>query len=128
MVAAGLLHFVIPHSYQRIVPRLLGHARLLVAVSGAVEILAGVLLAVPRTRRVGAWLTLVLLVVVWPANVQMALDGGILGAGFPANSALLSWLRVPLQLPLLVWAYRQARPARQTRHARAATVPGAPVA
>jgi uncharacterized membrane protein len=54
---------------------------------------------------------LVLFVVVWPANIQMALDGGIPGAGFPANSAVLSWLRVPLQLPLFVWAYRQTRPA-----------------
>jgi hypothetical protein len=41
----------------------------------------------------------------------MALDGGLAGAGFPANSAVLSWLRVPLQVPMLVWAYRQARPA-----------------
>jgi uncharacterized membrane protein len=106
MVAAGLLHFVIPASYQRIVPRLIGHARALVAISGVIEVVAGVLLAVPRTRRVGAWLTLVLLVLVWPANIQMALDGGIAGAGFPANSALLSWLRVPLQLPLVAWAYR----------------------
>ncbi|HEX3623707.1 MAG TPA: hypothetical protein VHT97_15440 [Acidimicrobiales bacterium] len=110
MVAAGVLHFVIPTSYQRIVPRALGHARTLVAVTGVVEIVAGVLVAIPRTRRLGAWLTLVLLVVVWPANVQMALDGGVAGAGFPAGSALLSWLRVPLQLPLFVWAYRQTRP------------------
>jgi uncharacterized membrane protein len=115
MVAAGILHFVIPTSYQRIVPRLLGHARALVAVSGLVEILAGVLLSIPRTRRVGAWLTLVLLVVVWPANIQMALDGGVAGAGFPANSALLSWLRVPLQLPLFAWAYRQTRAVAPAR-------------
>jgi uncharacterized membrane protein len=111
MVAAGLLHFVIPGSYARIVPRPIGHARALVAVRGVAEILTGVLIAVPRTRRPGAWAALVLLLVVWPANVQMALDGGLAGAGFPANSAVLSWLRVPLQVPMLVWAYRQARPA-----------------
>jgi uncharacterized membrane protein len=102
---------VVPSSYQRIVPRVLGHAAGMVAVSGVVEIGAGVLVAVPRTRRLGAWVALVLFVVVWPANIQMALDGGIPGAGFPANSAVLSWLRVPLQLPLFVWAYRQTRPA-----------------
>jgi uncharacterized membrane protein len=115
MVAAGVLHFVIPGSYRRIVPRVLGHARALVAVTGVIEMAAGALVAVPRTRRAGAWLTLVLLVVVWPANIQMALDGGIAGAGFPANSALLSWLRVPLQLPLFAWAYRQTRPAAAPR-------------
>ena len=111
MVAAGLLHFVIPRSYARIVPRPLGHARALVAVSGVAEIGAGMLIAVPRTRRLGAWMALVLLLAVWPANFQMALDGGVAGAGFPADSALLSWVRVPLQVPMLLWAYRQARRA-----------------
>ena len=79
MVGAGALHFVIPRSYQRIVPRFLGHAPLLV--------------------------------VVWPANVQMALDGGIPGAGFPTGSPVVAWLRVPLQAPLVVWALRLARRA-----------------
>ncbi len=108
-----MLHFLIPRSYQRIVPRPLSSAApALVTVSGALEILAGVLLAVPRTRRMGAWLAVTLLVGVWPANIQMALDGGLAGAGFPAGSRALSWLRVPLQLPLIVWAYRQTRPMR----------------
>jgi len=111
MVVAGILHFVIPRGYQRIVPRLIGHAPLLVAASGVAEIVAGALIAVPRTRRLGAGLAFVLLLVVWPANVQMALDGGIPDAGFPAGSALVSWIRVPLQVPLLVWAWRQARPS-----------------
>ena len=117
MVAAGALHFVIPRSYERIVPRVLGHARGLVAASGVAEIVAGAMVAVPRTRRAGAWASLALFVVVWPANIQMALDGGIAGAGFPGNSAVLSWLRVPLQVPLFVWAYRQARRAGPARRA-----------
>lgn len=107
MVSAGSMHFVVPRSYARIVPRALGHARAVVAVTGLAEVAAGALLAVPRTRRVGAWATLVLLACVWPANVQMALDGGLAGAGFPLDSPVLAWVRVPLQIPLLVWAWRQ---------------------
>ena len=107
MVAAGLLHFVIPRSYQRIVPRFLGHAALLVAASGIVEMLSGGLIAVPRTRRAGAALAFAVLVLVWPANVQMALDGGL-----PDRvSTTVAWIRVPLQIPLLVWAWRVARRA-----------------
>lgn len=109
MVAGGLLHFVIPRGYQRIVPRALGHAPLLVAVSGVVEILTGALIAAPRTRRAGAALAFVVLLLVWPANVQMALDGGLPDAGSPAGSAAVAWIRVPLQIPLLVWAWRVAR-------------------
>jgi uncharacterized membrane protein len=125
MVGAGMLHFVIPGSYARIVPRVLGHARGLVAVTGAAELLAGALLAVPRTRRAGAWLTFGLLVGVWPANLQMALDGGIAGAAFPLSSATVAWARVPLQVPLLVWAWRQTRPTRADRAASADPVAGA---
>lgn len=111
LAGAGVLHFIVPRSYQRIVPRpLAGAAPALVAVSGVLEMAAGVLVAVPRTRRLGAWLGVAVLVAVWPANVQMAMDGGIPGAGFPGGSPVVSWLRVPLQAPLIVWAYRQARP------------------
>jgi uncharacterized membrane protein len=109
MVAAGAFHFLIPRSYARIVPRFLGHARGLVAVTGVAEVVAGALLAVPGTRRAGAWLTCALLVGVWPANLQMALDGGIVGAGFPLGSAAVAWARVPLQAPLLAWAWRHTR-------------------
>ncbi len=90
-------------------PRALGHAPFLVAASGVLEIGVGVLVAIPATRRLGAWLGVVVLLAVWPANIQMALDGGIPDAGFPANSAAVAWLRVPLQVPLVLWALRQAR-------------------
>jgi uncharacterized membrane protein len=114
MVVAGSLHFVIPRSYERIVPRLVGSAEVLVAATGVAEIGAGVLLAVPRTRRVGAWLTVALLVLVWPANWKMALDGGLPGGGPVTDNPLVAWLRVPLQLPLIAWAYRHTRPATST--------------
>lgn len=110
MVGSGTLHFVVPRTYQRIVPTVLGHAPLYVGSTGALEIVAGCLLAVPRTCQAGAAATFALLLAVWPANVKMALDGGIPGAPFPLSSALLSWVRVPLQVPLLAWAYRLARP------------------
>lgn len=104
LVGAGLTHFAVPGTYERIVPRALGHARALVLASGVAEIVTGTALALPRGRRWGGWLAALLLVGVFPANVQMALDGGVTGAGFPLDSALGSWLRLPLQVPLVAWA------------------------
>ena len=104
LVLAGVMHFVVPSAYQRIVPRVLGHSRALVFGSGAAQILTGLLLAWPRTRRLGGWFAAVLLVAVFPANVQMALDGGIPGKGFPLGSPALAWARLPLQVPLVAWA------------------------
>lgn len=111
VAGSGVAHLAAPAVYERIVPRPLGHARFYVQASGVVEIVAGVLLALPRTRRVGGWLTAAVLVAVFPANVQMALDGGLAGSRTVLGSAAVAWLRLPLQVPLVWWAAREgARP------------------
>jgi uncharacterized membrane protein len=102
MVGSGLLHLVRPEPYARIVPRPLGSPEPYVFWSGIAELIAGSLLLSPRTRSWGGKLTAALLVVVFPANVKMALDGAVPGGNWFTGSDLLLWLRLPLQ-PLLVW-------------------------
>jgi len=105
MFGAGVTHFVAPGFYERVVPAWAGNARFHVVWSGAAEILAGTLLAVPRTRRIGAWFTLMILVAVYPANIQMVID-----AGRPRDAeGVVAWVRLPLQLPMLWAALRQTR-------------------
>jgi uncharacterized membrane protein len=109
---SGVLHLAVPRFYRRIVPAPLDRRRAeVVAVSGVAEIACAILLLHPRTRRTAALATAGLLVAVFPANVQMALDGGYPDAPFPANSRVGAWLRLPLQLPLVLWAlsFREAR-------------------
>ena len=102
MTGAGVLHFAIPGFYERIVPKWLGHERAVVQWSGVAELLCGALVAMPRTKRLGAWLTVVTLVAVYPANVQMAVEAGI-----PADvEGWVAWVRLPLQLPMIRWAHR----------------------
>lgn len=102
MGGSGTIHLTKPELYTPIVPRFLGNAGFWVFWSGILEIVAAVLLLVPRTRRWGALLTVAILVAVYPANIQMALDGGEPGGGWYAGSSLMLWLRLPVQ-PLLVW-------------------------
>ena len=107
---AGVLHFVRPELFDAIVPDWMpGSKRSATLVSGAVEITGALLVAIPRTRRIGGWLCFLTLLGVYPANVQSALDGGLADAAPPFDSALVAWLRLPLQIPLLVWARRVAR-------------------
>ena len=104
MLAAGLAHFAFPRTYMRIVPTSLGDGAFWVRWTGVGEIVCAGLLAARRTRRAGALTTMAVLVVVFPANIKMAVDGGIPGAAFPLGSPVVAWLRLPLQVPLLLWA------------------------
>lgn len=113
MITSGVTHFVAPAWYDRIVPRRLGDARRVVLASGAAELVCGALLSNRRTGRVGGWLTAALLVVVFPANVQMALDAGSEHQAVPGmpedRFRVVALARLPLQLPLVGWALRVAR-------------------
>lgn len=109
MGISGILHLVKPEPYERIVPRIIGHAEMLVFYSGIAEIASSALLAIPRTRRLGAGLTILILIAVFPANVQMALDGATPGGGFFTGSSVLLWLRLPVQALLIWWAYTFVR-------------------
>lgn len=105
LAVAGLLHFVVPAFYERLIPRWLGNPRAWVFGSGVAELACAALLVPAQTRKAGAWAALVLLVLVYPGNVKMALD-----AGSPRNAqAAAAWLRLPLQAPLWRWAYRHTR-------------------
>ena len=109
-VVAGTLHFVLPGSYTRIVPPELPAPSLIVAISGVAEIAGGVGLLVPATRRAAAWGLVALLICVFPANIYMAAAHlplpGILGKSW------VQWLRLPLQFPLIAWAWYCTRPDR----------------
>ncbi len=121
MAASGVSHFVAPEPYEQIVPHFLGSAGLWVRLSGAAELGCAVLLLFRRTRVVGGWLTAGVLVAVFPANLQMALDGGLAGRPFPLGSPVVAWLRLPFQVPLVAWARAVAlgNPAQRAARARA---------
>jgi len=106
-IVAGSLHFVIPHMYLKIVPPYLPAPLALVRISGAAEILGGIGLLLPLTRCAAAWGLVALLIAVLPANIYMATVHlnvpGIMGQSWA------QWARVPLQLPLLYWAWLYTR-------------------
>ena len=107
LALAGVGHFVASKPFEEIVPRVLGNERAWVQLSGIAELLCAAGLLHPRTRREAATATAVLFVLVFPANVQMALDGG--GGRVPAWAA---WARLPLQVPLVLWALAVRRSRR----------------
>lgn len=104
MIGIGTLHFVRPKPFVRIVPRYLPAPLALVYVSGFCEILGGVGLLVPATRAWAAWGLIALYIAVFPANVYMLTDNVSLDPNKPIPRWAL-WLRLPLQLVFIAWAY-----------------------
>jgi len=106
-VVAGILHFLFPQAYMRMVPPLLPWPMAIVWVSGVAEISGGIGLLFRESRRLAAWGLVLLLVAVFPANIYMAVAhvqyAGLLGKSWA------QWLRLPLQLPLVYWAWRYTR-------------------
>jgi len=113
-VGAGVLHFVRPEPFVRIVPPGLPAPEALVFWSGVVEVAGGVGLLVPRARRAAGLGLAALLVAVFPANVHMALAPETAGQGIPAWAL---WARLPLQ-PALIGAVLWASGGRQRRGKR----------
>ena len=100
MTGAGIMHFVTPEFFLKIVPPYLPAPKMLVLVSGACEILCGVLLLVPPFTRWAAWGVMALLIAVFPANIYLYQHQDILQA-----PPLVHLLRLPLQGVFVLWAY-----------------------
>lgn len=98
-LTSGTLHFLRPKPFTSIVPDALPNPELLVAISGVAELAGGAALLTPQLRRPAAFGLVALLVAVFPANVNMALNPDELAPGIPP---WLLWARLPLQ-PLLIW-------------------------
>lgn len=109
--ASGLLHLLHPSTFTPIVPDYLPAHRLLVLLSGAAELLCAGGLLWRRTRRPAGWASVALLVAVFPANVAMTVGAwrdwhAGEGSGLYLAGTIV---RLPLQLPLIWWAWRVTR-------------------
>ncbi len=102
-IAAGANHFRDPAFYVPTIPSWLPWHQELVALSGGAEIIGGVAALVPRTRRAAGWGLIALLVAVFPANVNTAVNH-TQSLERPLVDGLL-WLRLPVQALLIAWVW-----------------------
>ncbi|MFF1695104.1 hypothetical protein ACFVXC_15935 [Streptomyces sp. NPDC058257] len=109
LAGAGVAHFAAPRLFDHTVPRFLpGSPRTWTYASAVVEFGLAASVALPRTRRPAALATAAFFVGVFPANVQMAVDWRHRPA--PLKAAAIG--RLPLQVPLVLWARNVAGAAR----------------
>jgi uncharacterized membrane protein len=101
---AGTMHFVKPRAYEATVPDALPLHGEIVAVSGVAEIAGGLALLDRRTAPWAGWWLIALLIAVFPANVNMAVNA----KRFRQVPETLLWVRLPIQAVLIAWVWRAA--------------------
>jgi len=116
---AGVTHLARPKPYDRIVPRSLpGSPRTYTYVSGVCELALAAGLVHPRTRRAAGLASAAFFLAVFPANVKMAADW----RHAPPARRAIAYGRLPLQIPLVLWALRVAGWRRAHRTTATATL------
>ena len=101
-IVAGLMHFIFPRMYLRIIPPYLPVPKLLVFISGVVEVVLGIAICLPETRNLAVFGIILMLTIFLLVHVHMLSDE-------KASAGLPKWLlvlRIPLQFGLIYWAYQ----------------------
>ncbi len=102
-ILIGIKHFTEPDFFLNIVPPKIPFKLFAVYFTGALEILGGALILSRKSRRIGAYVLICLLVVVFPANIYLYLfEAPQQLTGVNENQALI---RMPFQIPLILLAY-----------------------
>lgn len=100
-VLAGLNHFRIPKFYQKIVPNYIPEKRMMVLISGILEIILGILLLIPNTQSLAAWGIILMMIAFLPVHIFMLQDKR-------ESMKLPKWaliFRLILQFGIIYWAY-----------------------
>ena len=100
-VFAGIMHFIKPKAYLRIMPRYLPKHKELVVLSGLAEIILGIGLCIPILKNSAIYGTILMLAVFLMVHFYM-LSSKKASAGIPKWVLIL---RVPIQFGLMYWAY-----------------------
>ena len=108
----GFSHFSsLKYDFAAMIPEPLPNGLWIIYLSGAFEIAGAVGLLIPRTRRLAGVCLVLLLVAMFPANVNAIINGIPFGGDAPTPL----WVRAPMQLlyiGMVWWTSIKARPKR----------------
>lgn len=100
-ILAGIMHFITPKVYLRIMPRHLPYHKILVVLSGIAEILLGLGLLMVPLKDLAIYGIITMLCIFLTVHIYMLTDKKA-SVGIPAWILIL---RIPLQFGLMYWAY-----------------------
>lgn len=103
IIIVGIIHFLVPEPFIKIVPGVLPYPAAIVYISGFFEILGGIGLLIPAVSQAAAWGLVLLFIAVYPANINMAVNHIHL-ENIPDGNWFQA-IRLPFQFVLIAWAW-----------------------
>ena len=100
----GILHFIRPQFFTNIMPDYIPYHLAMVYISGVAEILGGLGILFEKTKWWAGWGLILLLIAVFPANINMAVES-IQKSGYTSLYSIATIARLPLQFVLIYWVY-----------------------
>ncbi|MDO1451131.1 DoxX family protein [Rhodocytophaga aerolata] len=100
----GIIHIAKPEKLSYMINGLLPHPEFWVMLTGFVEIVLAVLLLIPRFQRVAGWAIIGYLLLVFPANIHVAIHNLPPPGGLPASPWYV-WSRLFFQPLYMLWVY-----------------------
>tara|TARA_B100001179_G_scaffold229320_1_gene214837 strand:- start:3841 stop:4191 length:351 start_codon:yes stop_codon:yes gene_type:complete len=101
LIIAGVMHFVKPKMYERIIPPYIPSPKAMVQLSGFAEMILGLALLNADSQSWAAWGIILMLLIFLTVHVYMLQNK-------KASLRLPRWvliIRIPLQFLLMYWAY-----------------------
>lgn len=105
-ILAGVLHFIYPDKYIKVMPDYIPNHTAMVFWSGIAEVAGGVGIMIPAMQTISGWGLLALLLAVFPANIEMFVK--TYRSKKRPILTLLLFLRLPLQFWLMYWVFMAA--------------------
>ena len=105
-ILAGINHFWHPHSYIDLIPPYFPDHNLLNFVSGGIEIIGGIFMIMPFTRKTGAYILIAALIAFIPAHIYLIQMRGCVSKNI-CVAEWIAWIRLfPFQFLLIWWAWK----------------------
>jgi len=106
LVFTSIAHFKFTRGMVMMLPNAVPYKKVVVYVTGILEILAGIGLLIQQARHPVAWLIILFFALLLPANIYAAKNKvDMERAEFTGYGISYLWFRVPLQLFFIAWVY-----------------------
>lgn len=104
LTASG--HFLFTKGMSLMIPNPIPLKTEIVYLTGWIEIITGITLLIPATRKTTGWFLILFFILILPANIYGAMHHvNMETATFDGEGPVYLWFRIPMQLLFIIWVY-----------------------